>query len=95
MSFNATVSLLNNSCYIDLNEMLLFAAYACCFKRYIQDPLHQYEIRPSQQNCKYCKKGNSGCKLVSLPFNFFSFFSFGFFSISFQIAFPFLHAFFP
>jgi hypothetical protein len=95
MSFNATVSLSDNSRHVDLNEMPLFAAYARCVKRYIQDPSHQCEIRPGQQNCKYYKKGNSGCELVSLPFNFFSFFSFGFFSISFQIALPFLHAFFP
>jgi hypothetical protein len=35
MSFNATVSLPNNSRYVNLNEMPLFAAYACYVKRYI------------------------------------------------------------
>jgi hypothetical protein len=40
MSFNAIVSLSNNSYYVNLDKMPLFAAYACYVKRYIQDPLH-------------------------------------------------------
>jgi hypothetical protein len=35
MSFNAIVSLLNNSRRVNLNKMPFFAAYACYVKRYI------------------------------------------------------------